>query len=243
MWKDFFYFSHRERQGILLLIALIIGILAGKWLFSRNKTEAVEKETAVVENPVSEKPPSEKPEKYVPFFPKQSPPTKRKTFVREETRTYYNTRDTVAHRSPAVYPKTEKLVQGTVIELNTADTTDLKKIPGIGPAFARRIVQYRNLLGGYHRIEQLQEVYGMYEELYEKITPFLTIDGQQLTQISVNSTSLDQLRAHPYINFYHAKAIIELRKKKGRLENIGELQLLEEFTPADWLRIAPYLAF
>ena len=244
MWKDFFYFSRRERQGVLLLIVLIAGIFVGKWIFSPKKNKAVEKEILVAENPISENKPSEKQEKYIPLFPKESPPQKQKTSHSEEKRTYYTqNRDTVKHHQPSAYPKTEKLPQGTVIELNTADTTDLKKIPGVGSAFARRIVQYKNHLGGYHRIEQLQEVYGMYEELYEKITPYLNIDSQHLTQISVNSASLEQLRIHPYINFYQAKAIIEIRRKKGKLENISELELLEEFSSEDWIRISPYLDF
>ena len=117
------------------------------------------------------------------------------------------------------------------------------KIPGIGSAFAKRITSYRNLLGGFYRLEQLQEVYGMYEELYEKIIPYMQTSTDEITQIPVNTASLDKLRAHPYINFYQAKAIIEIRKKKGKLENINELYLLEEFTEEDLERIKPYLAF
>ena len=244
MWKDFFYFSRRERQGILLLTVLIAGIFVGKWIFSSKKNETVENDIIVKENPISENKSSEKQEKYIPLFPKEPPSQKQKIPHSEEKRTYYTqNRDTVKYHPQNTYPKTEKFSQGTVIELNSADTTDLKKIPGIGPAFARRIVQYRNHLGGYHRIEQLQEVYGMYEELYEKITPYLNIDAQNLMHISVNSTSLEKLRGHPYLNFYQAKAIIEIRRKKGKLEDISELELLEEFSSEDWVRISPYLDF
>ena len=117
------------------------------------------------------------------------------------------------------------------------------KIPGIGAAYAKRITSYRNLLGGYFRLEQLQEVYGMYEELYEKIIPYLQTDTTEIITIPVNTASLDKLRSHPYINFYQAKAIVEIRKKKGKLENIHELYLLEEFTTEDLERIKHYLAF
>ena len=79
--------------------------------------------------------------------------------------------------------------------------------------------------------------------MYEKITPYLQTDTSKIIPIQVNTASLDKLRAHPYINFYQAKAIVEIRKKKGKLENIHELYLLEEFTTEDLERIKHYLAF
>jgi DNA uptake protein ComE-like DNA-binding protein len=135
------------------------------------------------------------------------------------------------------------LSKGETIELNAADSLALKKLPGIGSAFANRIVNYKKLLGGYYRIEQLQEVYGMYEELYEQLLPYLTVNPSEIARIPVNIASLDKLKNHPYINFYQAKAIVELRKKKGKLEKVEELKLLEEFSKEDWMRIEPYLEF
>ena len=67
-----------------------------------------------------------------------------------------------------VFQKQEKYPEGTIVELNGADTTTLKKIPGIGSSFARRITKYRELLGGFHHIEQLAEVYGIDEERYSR---------------------------------------------------------------------------
>jgi len=61
--------------------------------------------------------------------------------------------------------------------------------------------------------------------------------------ISVNSASLDKLKSHPYLNFYQAKAIIEIRKKKGKINSINELMLLEEFSETDIERIKHYLSF
>jgi DNA uptake protein ComE-like DNA-binding protein len=245
-WKDFFYFSRRERQGILLLLVFIAGIFAGKWIFSSAKpqplvgSEFSEKVlTQTNGSPdVSELPP------YTPMYNNNRQPSSRKYPVQpppqEKKRTYYE-----QEKAPAVRPnpQTEKFSAGIVIELNEADTTLLMRIPGIGTSFAKRITGYRKLLGGYHRIEQLQEVYGMYEELYIQIMPYLNVNPENIIHIPVNSASLDQLRAHPYINFYQAKAIVELRKKRGRLSGVEDLQLLEEFTPEDWVRIAPYLAF
>jgi len=240
-WKDFFYFSQRERRGIVLLLVLIAGIFIGKWIFQpKEKTLIQTSENQAVQNEIAAENP------YVPLFEQQE--TKpRKTYPHRESapqqRTYYDRKEEKPERPlQQNFPKIEKLTEGTTLELNSADTTDLVKIPGIGPAFARRIVAYRDRLGGYHRVEQLQEVYGMYEELYVRILPFLQIDAQNIKPIYVNRFSLDRLKNHPYLNFYQAKAILEIRKKKGTISSVEELKLLEEFTDDDWIRILPYFS-
>jgi len=249
MWKDFFYFSRRERQGILILIVLIAGVFLGKFLFTPKKSEPVEVAIELNKNIESRENIPEKVNEQMAQNPYPSTNQKnsyapKKNNQQPEQRNYYPTPvESRAAPKQSQYPSTEKFPEGIVIEINTSDTLQLMKIPGIGSAFAKRITSYRNLLGGYFRLEQLQEVYGMYEELYEKITPYLQTDTSIITQIPVNTASIDKLRLHPYINFYQAKAIVEMRKKKGKLENINELYLLEEFTTDDLEKIKHYLAF
>ncbi|MDR1526425.1 MAG: helix-hairpin-helix domain-containing protein [Dysgonamonadaceae bacterium] len=243
-WKDFFYFSRREKQGILLLLVFIAGVFAGKWIFSPGKPQPLN-ESLVPEEAVSQRAtPSDtsQPPAYTPVYTNDRQRANNRR--QEQKRTYYvQEKEPVVQSTTPRSPQTEKFPEGTVIELNEADTTALMHIPGIGTSFAKRITGYRNILGGYHRIEQLQEVYGMYEELYTRIIPYLEINPANITRIPVNSASLDKLKSHPYINFYQAKAIVELRKQKGRLNGIEDLQLLEEFTPEDWIRMTPYLEF
>lgn len=132
-----------------------------------------------------------------------------------------------------------KYPEGTVVELNEADTTELQKIPGIGSMIARMIVTYRQRLGGFHRLEQLGEIHLDYHAL----TPWLRIDTTSLHRLNLNKASLRQMRNHPYLNFYQAKAIVEHRKRQGRLPNLKSLRLYEEFTEKDLERIAPYVCF
>jgi len=249
MWKDFFYFSRRERQGILVLIVLIAGVFIGKFLFTP-KTPPPSKVEFDAGNNVEK-------QEIIPEKAKErenqngDAPSGQKTYYATtkpnrpaEKRTYYPPPiESHVLSKQNQYPVTEKFAAGTVIEINASDTAQLMKIPGIGASFAKKITGYRNVLGGYYRLEQLQEVYGMYAELYEKVIPFLRTDTGKITPIQVNTASLDKLKSHPYINFYQAKAIVEMRKKKGKLENIHELDLLEEFTPEDLERLKHYLAF
>ena len=76
-----------------------------------------------------------------------------------------------------------------MVELNEADTLTLKKIPGIGSTFARRIVRYRELLGGYYTVEQLAEVYGIDEERYIALYPWFRVDTTRLRPQSINQLS------------------------------------------------------
>jgi DNA uptake protein ComE-like DNA-binding protein len=250
MWKDFFYFSKRERQGLLVLIVFISGIFVGKFLFTSSETtDMIAEEKAEWQNV---------PETRTDYsragnnggtqnsvhYRKNDNRGAGQTRSDNSGRTYYDNQRKSGDEIPNKinYSQTEKFAEGTVMELNTSDTVQLMKIPGIGASFARRIVAYRNILGGYYRLEQLQEVYGMYEELYVKIVPYLEINVDEITRIPANTASLDKLKAHPYLNFYQAKAIVEMRKKRY-LENVGGLSLLEEFTEEDLEKLEHYLAF
>lgn len=142
--------------------------------------------------------------------------------------------DTLPH-----YEKIEKYEVGTVVDLNKADTTELKKIPGIGSAIARMIVNYRNQLGGFFEVEQLREINLDASQLLS----WFSIDEADIRKLAVNNSSADRLRRHPYINFYQAKAIVEHRRKHGNLTSLKPFVLYEEFTEADLERISHYLSF
>jgi DNA uptake protein ComE-like DNA-binding protein len=132
-----------------------------------------------------------------------------------------------------------KYKPGKFVDLNTADTTELMKIPGIGPVRARRIVEYRHALGGYHTIRQVHESYDLPEELGD----WVHISTPKVKKLSINKVTLSQLRAHPYLTFYQARAIIELRKREGTIRSVRQLLFLDEFSEADISRLEPYLSF
>ena len=130
-----------------------------------------------------------------------------------------------------------------IVELNSADTTLLMQVKGIGRGYAKGIVRFRNATGGFVSIDQLMEIYGMRPENLEKIKPFCKVDLSLVRKINVNTATAEKLDAHPYINFYQAKAVYELRRKKGKLISINDIKSLSEFTPSDIEKIKPYLIF
>ena len=132
-----------------------------------------------------------------------------------------------------------KYPEGTLLAVNGADTTELKKIPGIGSGITKMIVAYRERLGGFYSLEQLAEVKFVTPELLE----WFTLDEVEVRKLSINKASLEELRAHPYINYYQAKVMVEHRRKKGKITSLSQLSLYEEFTEKDLQRIFPYISF
>lgn len=135
--------------------------------------------------------------------------------------------------------KSFKYPEGTLVDVGVADTTELKKIPGIGSYIAKQIVYYRNKLGGFYHVSQLEELDYMTPELMK----WFKLEGGEIKKIPINRVGLDRLRAHPYINFYQAKVIIEYRRKKGNIKSLSQLRLYEEFTEKDLERLSNYFSF
>ena len=137
--------------------------------------------------------------------------------------------------------KSEKEISNITIELNAADTTQLATI--MKKSLAKRIIGYRKALGGFYSIEQLGEIYNITEKELNDIIPHITLDLSLIQQINVNKATVEQLKRHPYLNFYQAKATCELRKAKKHLSSIEDISILEEFSKSDITRITPYLNF
>jgi DNA uptake protein ComE-like DNA-binding protein len=130
-----------------------------------------------------------------------------------------------------------------IIELNSADTTQLQQVKGIGAGFARRIVSYRKRLGGFVKTDQLREVWGITPELYNAIASHFSINSKLIQSININRASIEKLKYHPYLNFYKAKAIYELRLTKGALKSIDDLKSLSILDKETLMKIEPYLSF
>ena len=308
MWKDFFYFTKTERQGIIVLVVLVIGAYAIPRLlqaFSQpektNPAEQVkaEKEYSDFISSVKKLKPGKKypdytnnrssavhPKKEIrlaTFDPNMADSTtflslglpswmasnilryrnRQGRFRRpEDFRKIYGLTEEqyrtllpyIRIAEEPISPDTSRLLvvqataqhdtlmkyhPGIIIDLNQADTTELKKIPGIGSRIAQSVVNRRRLLGGFYQIEQLEEI----RLKVEKLRSWFSVDATQIHRININKASVERMMHHPYINFYQAKVIAEYRKKKGKLRDLKQLALYEEFTSADFERIMPYICY
>lgn len=301
MWKDFFYFSRTERQGILILTILVTLVCTISWFMPARDTEIkdnpeFEEEYEAFIASIETREHSLKgdkvnhlPQKHEAVFTSFDPNTAdsstflslglpswmagnilryrakgghfrkpedfRKIYGLTEkqysallpyisifTTETYRVKDTIR-----LLPRREtqdslqyyKYPAGTMIDLNQSDTTELKRIPGIGSAIARMIVGYRKQLGGFYKVEQLQDIHLSVDKL---CTWFSVKEGNTL-RMNLNKTGIERLKAHPYINFYQAKVIVEHRRKKGKIQSLEQLKLYEEFSEKDLERISPYVCF
>lgn len=134
-----------------------------------------------------------------------------------------------AFSEPKTAPK--PAVVRVLVDLNTADSVALLDLYGIGTSFAKRIVKYRNLLGGFYSKDQLLEVYGFDQERLGKIESYISVGGGVVKKLNINILRTDDLKKHPYLDYYTAKAIVDRRISKGKftsLEQLKEIPLIHE---------------
>ncbi len=138
-------------------------------------------------------------------------------------------------------PRPTKKLMLLQLELNSSDSSDLIKVKGIGPVFAKRIIKYRKLVGGYHSISQLKEVYGLDEEKFEQIQGnFIACDSNLIQHLNINHASFKELLKHPYISFDFTKFIVNRRGSKA-FTKVGQLKDDFLISDEDFKKLLPYL--
>jgi len=128
-----------------------------------------------------------------------------------------------------------------IVDINLADSSELIKLKGIGPAFASRIVKYRLLLGGYVCHEQLLEVYGMDNKRYLGIEQQLEITIDSVRKIDINTASFKEILKHPYISYEMVKEIVNYRKSNGGFSDVTELRNVPQVDSTVYYKLLPYL--
>ncbi|MBR1889028.1 MAG: helix-hairpin-helix domain-containing protein [Alloprevotella sp.] len=142
--------------------------------------------------------------------------------------------DTITLHYPQKYPK------GMRIEINTADTTALRGIPGVGSYYARKIFQYRENLGGFLSMEQLKDIEGLPDNISEYL---YLASGYPVRRISINKANFKTLVRHPYLSYEQTCDIVNYIHKYGKLKSWRDLQFSSHFTENDFQRLAPYFDF
>ena len=129
-----------------------------------------------------------------------------------------------------------------ILELNSINMNEIQRVKGIGPSYAKRIIKYRDLLGGYTQINQLMEVYGMDQERYQQIKPFFEIDTDSIKQLSLKTANYSQLLRHPYISKDLAYEITYYRKMHGGFKSVDELKTISIVNDSLYQKIYLYFA-
>ena len=239
-WKAYFFFTKGERRGViaLLLIAslflLVRVLLANRYEGSSADTvgepfvssaedgSRSNRSLSLSKGPLGEEAVSERS-----LSLSKGPNSETREFKRST-------------RSSRRSAKTDEMV-----ELNSADTTRLKQLRGIGSGYAKMIVAYREKLGGFYKAEQLLEVYKFTDETYQKIKHQLSVDTTLIRKIKINQATVKELKSHPYISYYQALSIVENRELQPamRYNSLYDMVVDEDLKEEDILRVAPYFSF
>lgn len=126
------------------------------------------------------------------------------------------------------------------IDINSADSITLEQLPGVGKILSKRIIKYRDLLGGFYTIDQLKEVYGLSETTIKQIEKSITICKSGIHKIDINFGDVRDFSRHPYIKKNLAERIIKFRSGYGNINDLAILRDSMILTNEEYLRIKPY---
>lgn len=218
MSKDHFYFNRTDRIVALILLFIITAVNAVLYPWRQPVPETAPGPDSVV-------------------VPRDT--VRRIVYIRDTVRRKWYVWDTVTIQVSNVRHSV-KTRPSHPVDLNASDSACLVRLPGIGPATSLKILRYREQLGGYTATQQLLEIDGLPDSL---VKWFIIGDSVPLRKIMVNESTLSELRRHPYVDFYQARAIVEYRNQRGKIKGPGQLSFMEEFTDRDLERLLPYLDF
>ena len=128
-----------------------------------------------------------------------------------------------------------------IVNINTCDKEELQNIDGIGPVYSERIIKYRNILGGFSSKNQLLEVYGIDQEIFQTINKYIAIDTINIKKINLNTDNTKHIAKHPYIKWNLAKLIVNYRLRHGKYSIKEELLNLELIDSITFIKIQPYI--
>jgi len=145
-------------------------------------------------------------------------------------------------KKPVATKKVRKAAPPLEIDINLAEAEDWEKLYGIGPAYAGRILRFRDKLGGFATVDQLGETYGLPDSTFQMIKPYLKTSSP-FRLLKINTASAGELKQHPYISFKQAAAIVNYRAKHGHFEKLEDLKKLHALKKYFLTRVAPYFDF
>ncbi len=111
--------------------------------------------------------------------------------------------------SDKLYSSIESYIDITsfIVELNSVDSATLTTLPGIGPYYASKIIDYRDKIGGFFCAEQLLEIYGIDELRFSKFSKIVYADTLKIDKKRFDTITKEELERIPYLDRYTASHI------------------------------------
>lgn len=215
--KDYFWFSRSERNGTLILALLMMAVLIFPEIYLVFRGPKVYPADPEFLQAITE------------FYGKDNP---------EKTSGMVNER--FYEDAAGDTRKDDDQKQQAALDINSADTTGLMSLRGIGPVLSRRIIRYRDILGGYYDVSQLAEVYGIDSEWVASSESLIYTDTSAISGLLLLSGEFGDLLRHPYLDYEQVSEIFRLRRE-GRLKSTGDLLESPLFNARELEKLIPYL--
>jgi competence ComEA-like helix-hairpin-helix protein len=127
-------------------------------------------------------------------------------------------------------------------DINEADTSAFIALPGIGSKLAKRIISYREKLGGFYSVDQISETYFLPDSTFQKIKHYLIADSKAIKKININLATIEEMKLHPYIKYNIANAIFQYRRQHGNYNSVEEIRKIMTVTDDFYEKVFPYLS-
>ncbi|MTI31633.1 ComEA family DNA-binding protein [Xanthovirga aplysinae] len=161
-------------------------------------------------------------------------------FIKKET---FTNQQKVKSSPKMSFPEKKREKLPISLDFNLASAEEFQFISGIGPILSKRIVKFRNALGGFIDDKQLEEVYGLKPEVLENLLANGKISEGFIPQkILINTASPDELARHPYISRSLAKVIVAYQNQNGKFKQISSLRKIQILSEEDFEKIKPYIS-
>lgn len=162
-------------------------------------------------------------------------------YIRIEQKQTKRSEDYISKPDEFIKSQPVKISRYSVIDINTADTTAFISLPGIGTKLAARIVNFRDKLGGFYSIDQVKETFGLPDSTFQKIKQYLKLENFSVKKININSVTIDELKAHPYIRYNIANPIVAYRNEHGAFSKLEDIKKVMAVTDEVYKKIVFYL--
>lgn len=125
--------------------------------------------------------------------------------------------------------------------INSVTSKKLQYIRGIGPFYANKVIEYRNMLGGYYSLEQLLEINRFSASLLDSLEQRCFVDRENIKKMDLNIVSVSDMQSHPYFRVSVARDIVSLRNKLTSFKEVSDILQSELIDEKLFNRISPYL--
>lgn len=243
MWKNWFYFSLEERRVVWLFLFIIAVTMSVRYVGKRELRlqSQIDSLNSIISSHQAVTP-----------TPNNQSTTPIRSDIKPKRETDQTKKRSTITPSPPIastqsnsrtFKPSNKFVTPTRLCLNSTDSLELQRVPGIGPVYAQAIIRYRERLGGYLDIGQLNEITVIRPQSLQQIKEWLTIESLTLSTLNINRATFKELVRHPYIGYERAKLISNYIRKSGDLSSLSLLSSYNEFDSLSIGKIAPYVRF